>query len=216
MGGTRRSTGVQPVKPGQYREYKVGGQTFTSVGGGAGGFVDRAKTALAGAVLRLASKVVPDSDTPTRIYTQAVLNRRTKPFTEKDFTQEELAGLATMVARAKAAGRTAINAGDVIDRTAGDPTATKAPGQWGSVVGRAAFTEDPKTGRITVHDTYDFNNYEQGSSAASKEGTGEFSPAAWYGRRALPSGVRGVPVSITLPAVRRQGAPRAANMKRGN
>jgi hypothetical protein len=125
-----------------------------------------------------------DEGTPARIYKEAVLDRRQEPFTEKDFSKEDLQSLARAIVQSQAEGRNNLQYEDY------------KGGPFPVVIGRANYKLD-KAGNAVVNDVYDFNNYEKYGS--KKWPTDFYSASTWLGRRALPSGVRGVPVSINVP-----------------
>lgn len=184
-----RSTEVPQGKPGQYPEYMLGGQPFSKLQNDTPAWLEKAQMWVADKLLRAGAAAVAPFDTSARVFKEAALERRATPFTQKDFTPAQLATLAQAVKNAQKAGRTALN---YEDYRAGAKSGFDA-NPWPTVIGRAQITPNPQGG-VDIVDTYDFNNYE-GSNIEARD----FGPA-WYGRRALPSGIRGVPVRIALPS----------------
>ncbi len=179
--------------PGEYQPYQVGGQEFSTINPTVAPWLEKAATW----ALVKGAQAVPQAwlGGPGRMYKQAVIDRRTQSFTEKDFSEKELQSLARVVATAQRSHQ------KVIDYK----THGQAPSPWREMIGKAAYTTMPDSS-VTVDDTYDFNNYERGVKYNNAE-SGEMAiggPGAtgmsWLGRRALPSGVRGVPVKIRIPA----------------
>ncbi|MGI9231075.1 MAG: hypothetical protein ACR2HL_05045, partial [Methylocystis sp.] len=134
-----------------------------------------------------------DNSAAAQIYKQAVLDRRTEPFTEKDFNEKDLQSLARAVVRSQAEGRNYLKYEDYYPTNHGQYD----DGPFPVITGAANYSLD-KQGNAIVKDTYDFNNYEKYGST-NKWPRNPAEAATWLGRRALPSGVRGVPVSINIP-----------------
>ena len=165
------------------KDFTVGGQKYSSVNPKMDSpNLEKAVTWALDKAARAASYL--DAGTPARIYKEAVLDRRQQPFTEKDFNEEELKSLAKAIVKSQAEGRDNIQYEDY------------SGGPFPVVIGRANYNLD-KAGNAVVNDTYDFNNYEKYGS--KKWPTDFYSASTWLGRRALPSGVRGVPVSVNVP-----------------
>lgn len=191
------------------------GRKFTAVDGQ----IQPRLTAAVGDVLHAVAAGDQYNHMPTRVFKQAVLDG-SGPITQQSFKPNELDYLRTAVSRAQAAGHNAISYNDYLNpeflkyraaRAEGAPMQMKAPkivdtGGWNQTVGRARIEQRPDG--VHVVDSYDFNNYEANGSTVGKSNTVEdftensmMSPAyaaAWFGRRALPSGLRSVPVDINL------------------
>lgn len=128
------------------------------------------------------------------LYRKATLEDRRAPITEKDFTPQQLADLARATRYARSQGRAYVDRPDHGHEF--KPGERRTP--WGLMVGRAGIKVNPDGGARVV-DTYDFNNYKEGLLNA------DLDPAVWWGRRRLPSGLRGVPVDINLGMAAKKG-----------
>lgn len=200
---------VAQSTPGEFAEYTVGGQPFSSVEPGYDPRIEKAATWLAQMRLRLGAYLYPN-DPQVQTYRQAVLDRRQNPFTEQDYTPEHLASLARAVARSERAGRSSVQYEDYYPNgdyhTTTRPRELRPDGPFEKIIGRANYARNPNGG-VTINDTYDFNNYHrtipgapvpEGPDAQADHAMSRFTNPLWLGRRALPSGVRGVPMAINL------------------
>lgn len=176
-------------------EYVADGRVYSRPDGRAAGLLDNIVTR---AVASLGRSVDNKSDN-ARWYRHAVLDRNTAPLTERDLSPASLSDLA-------------IVANDALNRKSPSfgrkdysrlfPNGT----ELSSTLGEANVARNPD-GSAVVTDTYDFNYGDSGISdllfgILSGEGVYRdraYGAARWLGRRALPAGVRGVPVSIKLP-----------------
>lgn len=190
----RRGLTVPQGRPGQYPEITVGGRVYSRINPKVSPMAERAGILLREALVRVGASIPGMTGSPPRrFFKEAVLDRRTAPFTESDLTPEEREKLARVVARARRAGRSYITGADnKADRS--EPNWGDVDAPFASALGRANYKLTPEGG-AEIDDSYDFNNYEVvggGGSAESPDGL------AWLGRRALPSGIRGVPIKIQL------------------
>lgn len=154
-----------------------------------------------GDLLRAGRQMFHDSD--VRTYGKAVLDRQQQPITEKDFTPKELQQLQFAATR-----RPNQNTIQFKDYTPTPEQITKGElsktGNWRTTIGRANIVHDP-AGGVHIKDTYDFNRYADEGAAVGNP-IELLSPPTWYGRRALPAGLRGTPIDIKLPVGWPKGA----------
>jgi hypothetical protein len=194
------ATASNPPMPNKH--YSVFGQQFSRINE----MLPRPVEKTAVGLLSLLARLVPTpDDAQSRFYRQAVLDRRTAPFTEKDLSADDMRELAKAVGRSEWRRQYARYAelpeeDRAISRH--DYPSGAIKGSVANALGKADWRVLPDSG-VRVTDTYDFNNDEPTNLSLPEYARTYFggdakAAALWLGRRAVPEG-RGVPVDINIP-----------------
>ncbi len=205
----------KPTEP-QPEQFTLLGKTYNRINKDIPTWAEKALILSISAAGRVASAF--SQDPKADIFKQAVLDRRTKPFTENDFSAEMLDSLAMLYAtlpKPKNAIRDYNSYKNAKQMLSGFGNVAKNINEWELIIGRANISKS-KTG-VKFSDVYDFNDYESSKWLSSKgrskdEGIltkwgldvagnrkiGISNIMSWLGRRALPGDVGGVPVEVQL------------------
>ena len=151
-----------------------------------------------------------DYPTAGKVFLSSMQGVRT-PITEKHFTPEELGAMQSLIDR-KGGLSGAIKYNDYENlvgrqeiQTAGYGAMTNSLGNVRNTLGQFRYKYDPTTRQFHIHDTYDFNDPQNGVDMESKEvsylADPRYSAARWYAGQMMPPG-EGRDVNIGLPPTR--------------
>lgn len=201
------------------KQFTLSGKTYSRINEDIPTWAEKALITSISAAANIASVFMKSPK--VQIFKEAVLDRRTEPFTEKDFSSPMLDSLAMFYAALpkpkKIESYTAYS--NAKQQLANYPDIVKNIYEWEMIIGRANVSKTK--GGVRFKDTYDFNDYESskwlsskgrskedglltkwGLDVAANREIGLSNVMAWLGRRALPDGIRSVPVNVMLDSQR--------------